>query len=631
MTGRFSEQVLRQRDKEIEDLRRRLEEAEGTLRAIRSGEVDAIVVSSKGGERIYTLKGAEYSYRVMVEQMGEGALTITSGGTILYCNRRLSEMVGIPLEKVMGMNIGSIIAHADQEALEKIMKLKAHESKEVETSFRHADGTDVPVRLTLTFLPEEMPPAICIIAADMTEIRRRETESMREREVLEERVAERTADLLAKKEELEAAHKRAIKAMEESNAAREKLTALNKKLKTEILKRKKEAEEREKIQAQLFQSQKMEAIGSLAGGIAHDFNNLLTTIIGNAQLALTEIPRESPLFEEIEEIKKAGDKAVRLTQQLLAFGRKEIRKPEVLNLNHTITDMEKMLRRLLREDIEFQTILEPNLHNINIDPAQIDQVIMNLVVNAKDAMPDGGKLTIETGNVELDRGFFQRHGVSGKSGQYVMLAVSDTGVGMDKKLLERIFEPFFTTKERGIGTGLGLSTVHGIVNQNGGHIWAYSEPGRGTTMKVYLPKAEETGTSRSREKSVAEDLSGSETVLLAEDDDNVRSFAKRVLLKYGYKVLESKNGEEAIKASREFDGKIDLLLTDVVMPGMKGKDIAERLKSEGRDLKVLFMSGYTHNIIMDHGIMPKDIDFIEKPFSPVTLARKIREILNRTL
>ncbi|MBW2065959.1 MAG: response regulator [Deltaproteobacteria bacterium] len=623
-------QALRQKEEEIRGLRSRLEEAEEALRAIRSGEVDAIVVPTEEGYRVYTLKGAEYSYRVLVEQMGEGALTLTKEGAILYCNHRFAHMAGKPMEQIIGSNIMSLVSSPDQTALKEAMKLKPRETKNIEVFIRRNGRTAVPVRLALTLLEEEIPPSICVIATDMTEFRMREKESARQKKILEERVKERTADVTAKKEELEASHKRVLEAMKASEAARKKLEALNRRLNREIARRKKEAEEREKVQAQLIQAQKMEAIGSLAGGVAHDFNNLLTTIIGNAQLALTEISKQDPLFEEIQEIIKAGDKAAALTHQLLAFSRKEIRQPEALNLNQTIMEMEKMLRRLIQEDIHFQTILAPNLYDIHIDPVQVDQVIMNLVVNAKDAMPDGGKLTIETCNVELETEYFQKHGVQGNAGPYVMLAVTDTGVGMDETVRLRIFEPFFTTKERGIGTGLGLSTVHGIVNQNGGHIWAYSEPGHGTTMKVYLPKAKEKGDSREREHKHAEDLSGSETVLLVEDDDNVRTFAKRTLLKYGYRVLESRNGDEAIRVSRQFEGKIDLLLTDVVMPGIKGKELAERLKSSRPDLNVLYMSGYTHNVIMDHGIIPKDIDLIEKPFSPVKLGRKIREILNRS-
>ncbi|MBW2030522.1 MAG: response regulator [Deltaproteobacteria bacterium] len=629
MQERSLAQILRQKEGEIRKLRSRLEETEETLEAIRNGEVDAIVVSHEEGQRIYTLRGAEYSYRILVEQMGEGALTLSGDGTILYCNRRFAHMTAKPIERIMGSNIKSLISSQDHEALEQAMKLRPREVKSIEVLVRNVQGIEIPVRLTLTFLPEESPPTVCAIVTDLTEIKRREKDSAREKERLEQRVMERTADLTAKKNELEASNKRIREAMKDSDAAREKLEALNRQLKREIARRKNEVKEKESLQAQLLQSQKMEAIGSLAGGVAHDFNNLLTTIMGNAQLALTEIERDSPLFEDVREIIKAGDKAAALTHQLLAFSRKEVRQPEVLNVNETILDMEKMLRRLIREDIDLQLMLDPNLNDIYIDPVQINQVIMNLVVNAKDAMPEGGKLTVETSNAELDISYFRKRGLEGKAGQYVLLAISDTGVGMDEELRTRIFEPFFTTKERGIGTGLGLSTVHGIVSQNRGHIWPYSEPGCGTTMKVYLPKAKKTKDTERGIYGRGEDLSGSELVLLAEDDDNVRNFAKKALLKYGYNVIESKNGDDAIRVSQEFVGKIDLLLTDVVMPGMKGKDLAERLQSSRTDLRVLYMSGYTHNVITSHGIIPKDIDFIEKPFSPTKLARKVREVLDR--
>ncbi|MBW2742066.1 MAG: PAS domain S-box protein [Deltaproteobacteria bacterium] len=296
--------------------------------------------------------------------------------------------------------------------------------------------------------------------------------------------------------------------------------------------------ERRSIEEQLRQSQKMEAIGTLSGGIAHDFNNILTTIIGNAELALMDVIKDESLRNGIKEIKKAGEKAAFLTHQLLAFSRKQIVQPMILDINEVLTDIEKMLGRLIGEDVELLTIQEPELWQVKIDPGQIDQVIMNLAINARDAMPKGGKLTIETDNADLDKNYFREHGIKGeKPGHYVMLAVSDTGIGMDKETREHIFEPFFTTKEVGKGTGLGLSTVYGIVKQNNGFVWVYSEPGQGSTFKVYLPKVKGDAEPKEKEQSPVDDLSGSETVLIVEDNDSLRNFAQKVLHIYGYRTL----------------------------------------------------------------------------------------------
>ncbi len=398
------------------------------------------------------------------------------------------------------------------------------------------------------------------------------------------------------------------------------------------LQRDREQRDKKKVEAQLVQSQKMEAIGILAGGIAHDFNNLLSVITGYSELALGKLDRKETLYRYIVEIMKAGKKAADLTRQLLAFSRKETSRPEFINLNGIIDEMERMLRRLIREDIHLEVWLYPDLWQVYMDPSQVSQVIMNLVVNAKDAMPDGGRLAIETANVELDSDYFLKHGIlDAHPGQYVMFSVSDTGIGMDKDLQEKIFEPFFTTKERGTGTGLGLSTVYGIVKQNNGFIWCYSEPGHGTTMRVYLPRAEESITG-SPARSVVENkgvLTGKETVFVVEDNESVRNLVVTFLDGYGYKVLEASGGKEALEIARKFDGKIDLLITDVIMPGMSGKELAERLLAERPDVRVLYMSGHTQNIIMQKGILPSHINYIQKPFSFKALARKVREVIGK--
>jgi two-component system, cell cycle sensor histidine kinase and response regulator CckA len=385
--------------------------------------------------------------------------------------------------------------------------------------------------------------------------------------------------------------------------------------------------ERKHLEDQLRQSQKLEGIGQLAGGIAHDFNNLLTAINGYSSLALQRIEGNPSVRIYLEEIKKAGDRAANLTRQLLAFGRKQILQPLPLSLNDIVTDVNKMLQRLIGEDIQLSAKLTTDLKRVKADPGQIEQVLVNLIVNARDAMPQGGKLTIETANVELDREYASTH-VGVLAGAYVVLAVSDTGTGMDERVRKQIFEPFFTTKEKGKGTGLGLSTVYGIVKQSGGNIWVYSEPNHGTTFKVYLPALD--SAPQSSEVRVLESVipRGSETVLLVEDEEVVRGLARQILEDAGYRVLVAQQGEEAIRLCIEDAKEIHLLLTDVVMPGAGGKEVADRLGALRPGIKVLFMSGYTDEAIVHHGVLDSNVKFIQKPFSPAALARKVREVLD---
>ena len=381
------------------------------------------------------------------------------------------------------------------------------------------------------------------------------------------------------------------------------------------------------LESQLLQAQKMEAVGRLAGGIAHDFNNLLTTIIGNTELSLLRTGKDNPLCENIAEIKKAANRAASLTRQLLAFSRKQVLQPVVLNLNTVICSLEKMIGRLIGEDVELETLLSPDLGEVRADAGQMEQVIMNLVINARDAMPRGGKLIIETANVDLDENYASEHGVKLNPGPYVMLAVSDTGKGIDKETQSRIFEPFFTTKEKGKGTGLGLSTVYGIVKQSGGLIWVYSELGEGTTFKIYLPRIRCGSEPLRKEQAPLEAPKGVETVLIVEDDDAVRSLACKILELQGYKILEAKDGEEAMKVSKEYKGPIHLMITDVVMPGISGRELQEQLHPLRPAMKVLYMSGYTDNATAYHKVLDSGVAFLQKPFTPETLARKVREVL----
>jgi len=382
------------------------------------------------------------------------------------------------------------------------------------------------------------------------------------------------------------------------------------------------------LQDQLRQSQKMEAIGRLAGGIAHDFNNLLTVIKGYSQLSLVEIKEGDPLRGDIEEIKNAADRAADLTRQLLAFSRRQIMEMKVLDLNDLLKNLDKMLRRVIGEDIELVTPLAEDLGRVKADPGQIEQVIMNLSVNARDAMPEGGKLTIETANVELD-GAYARNHVAVTPGRYVMISVSDTGVGMAPEVRDRVFDPLFTTKEKGKGTGLGLSTVYGIVKQSDGNIWVYSEPGKGTAFKIYLPRVDEP-LEEAGEVVVQKEIVGrGETILVVEDEEEVRKLAVQILRRQGYTVLEASQGNETSHICEQHKGAIHLMVMDVVMPGMNGRELAKSLEPHHPEMQVLYMSGYTDNAIVHHGILEKGLNFIQKPFTLEGLLRKVREVLDQ--
>jgi PAS domain S-box-containing protein len=396
----------------------------------------------------------------------------------------------------------------------------------------------------------------------------------------------------------------------------------------DITERKRAEEEKAALQEELRQSQKMEAIGSLAGGIAHDFNNLLTVISGNCQLSLLELKGGGSLKGNLEEIKGAADRATSLTRQLLAFSRRQVLDMKILNLNAIIRDLEKMLRRVIGEDIELVTSLADDLGTVKTDPGWIEQVIMNLAVNARDAMPSGGKLIIETSNAELDEPYARSH-VAIKPGAYVKLCVNDTGIGMTPEVREHIFEPFFTTKKKGKGTGLGLSTVYGIVKQSGGNIWVDSEPGLGTTYNIYLPRVDEPLEEMRKKEMRQELLDGGETILVVEDEEDVRRLTVRILQRQGYKVLEASGGNEALVLSKERKEPIHMVLTDVVMPGISGPQLTDQLINLHPKMKVLYMSGYTDNAVFHHGVLEKGVNYIQKPFTIDGLMKKMREVLDK--
>jgi PAS domain S-box-containing protein len=387
--------------------------------------------------------------------------------------------------------------------------------------------------------------------------------------------------------------------------------------------------ERVQLEQQLRQAQKMEAVGRLAGGIAHDFNNILTAITGYADLLLEDLGATDPRRQDADEIHKAADRAAGLTRQLLAFSRQQVLQPTVIEVNKLVGDLEKMLRRLLGEDVELTTRLAPTTGRVKADPGQLEQVIMNLAVNARDAMPTGGKLTLETGNMDLDESYATDH-YPARAGPFVMLAVSDTGIGMSEETQAHMFEPFFTTKEKGKGTGLGLATVYGIIKQSGGFVWVYSELGHGTTFKLYLPRVQELAERASEPaQAPARPARGTETVLVVEDEAPVRSIARQVLERHGYTVLEAPSAEAALDLVTRYSGTIHLLLTDVVMPGLNGRELATKLASLRPDARVIFMSGYTDDAVTRHGVLEPGSAYVQKPFTPDAIARRVREVLDR--
>jgi two-component system cell cycle sensor histidine kinase/response regulator CckA len=388
--------------------------------------------------------------------------------------------------------------------------------------------------------------------------------------------------------------------------------------------------ERKKLEQQLRQGQKMEAVGRLSGGIAHDFNNLLMVIIGYGELLVERLGENDPLRKNAEEINKAGQRAASLTQQLLAFSRQQVLQPKILDLNSVVADVKKMLGRLISEDIEVTTLLDPNLGRVQADQGQIEQVIVNLAVNARDAMPHGGKLTIETANMEVDDAYAAQHRPM-PPGSFIMLSVSDTGIGMDAETQSNIFEPFFTTKERGKGTGLGLATVYGVLKQSDGFIWVDSELGNGTTFKVLLPRVEDRAQAVTQNTSSEGSRKGWETILLVEDEESVRRLILELLHAHGYTVLEAADGIAALNIAQRAHGKIDLLLTDVVMPGMSGTQVAEKVTSLHPETKVLYMSGYTDFAVEHHQIPQQGRLLLRKPFTQQSLARKVREALETTI
>lgn len=505
-------------------------------------------------------------YRFLSEATLEGII-LHDRGLIVDANQRIVDLIGYPLDEVLGRSLLDFVALGSQDQLKQ--RLGADIEGVFETDALHRDGCSIPVRVTTRrarFKGKAVRVAII--------------EDLRERKAAEERLR--------------------------------------------------------KTQNQLQQAQRMESIGRLAGGIAHDFNNLLTAIMGYSELALLRAEEQVDLASDLAEIQKAAGRAANLTRQLLAFSRQQVLQRQVLNLNNLVMEMDKLLQRLIGEDVELVSLLDPALSLARLDPGQFEQVIMNLAVNARDAMPGGGKLTIETANIELDERYLSYQRTPVKTGQYVMLAVSDTGTGMDQATLAQIFEPFFTTKEVGKGTGLGLSTVFGIIQQHEGYIYVYSELGLGTTFKIYLPvyrdplkgKESRMATNKLGPFSAKSVAANTETILVVEDEEMVRQLIQRTLTEAGYNLLVAADGVEALKLLDNYAERIHLVLTDIIMPNMGGPELISQIRKRRRSHKQLCMSGYTDRVMERHQFLTNCTNFIQKPFTPTALLKRVRETLD---
>jgi PAS domain S-box-containing protein len=631
------------------------------------------------------LRESEAEYRRLLETTNEGVWVLDTEMRTTCVNRRLAEMLQVQPEEMMGRSALDFLDEDARLDVEQRWPRRVEGVKEqYDLRIRRADGTDLWTIVCATPIFDKQNKFVGALSmiTDITE-RKRAEEQLRESEERYRDTVENARDIIYT-QDLKGNYTSVNKAGEQiTGYTREEVCTMNvsqtvapdflEKARNMLARKLNENEEtvydleiiakdgrriavevntrllcrdgiavgvegiarditeRKHLEAQLRQSQKMEAVGRLAGGIAHDFNNLLTVINGYSELALQRLQPGDALARNLEEIKRAGDRAASLTRQLLAFSRKQVLQPKVLDLNVLVSDLEKMLRRVIGEDVDLRTVLKPKLGRVDADPGQIEQVIMNLVVNARDAMPDGGQLTIETENAYLTEEYARQHIFTGKPGPYVMLAVSDNGSGMNDETKARLFEPFFTTKDQGKGTGLGLSTVYGIVKQSMGYIWVYSETGLGTTFKVYLPAIDGEADSKPASQPGQPIARGSETILLVEDDEMVRGLAQMTLEASGYRVLQATNGAEALLVCQQNPEPIHLLLTDVVMPGMSGPAVADRLKTLRPQMSVLYMSGYTEDAIVQHGVLNEGVNFIEKPFAPAALARKVREVLDAVI
>jgi PAS domain S-box-containing protein len=594
--------------------------------ATRSADVEASVGRAPLGDQTVPIAGADAHYRVLVEEMNEGAVTVSPEGTVLFCNRRFAELTGTAPERITGAMFESFLVPRHAAAFLALLQAAREGASGGEVIARAADGTLVPLRLSMNELPGGESGVVCIVATDLTEAEAHERQLRDVQGELERRIAQ----LASSNRDLLNSRAAAVNMMEDAVEAREAVEAMNEQLRREIAEREGAQATVTTLEHQFRQAQKMEAVGQLAGGIAHDFNNILTAILGYSDLVLDKAAGDPELAADATEIKRAGERAARLTQQLLAFSRKQMVVPRLIDINEVLGGTEKMVRRVIGEDVQFVMALAPELNIVLADPGLVEQLVLNLVVNARDAMPLGGTLTISTANRTIDDEFVARHPGSA-AGEHVAITVADSGCGMPPEVIERIFEPFFTTKGSGKGTGLGLSTVYGIAKQSNGYIQVESRVGAGTTFTLFLPRAAGSADAPASSPPVAESLRGTETILVVEDETFVRSLIRRTLEPRGYSVLDAGSAQEALAIEKAYEGTIHLLLTDIIMPDMNGPTLASAVQVRRPDVRVLYMSGFADHTAVDLSQVSASGAFLQKPFAAEALAAKVRQKLDAPL